>query len=260
MNGNNYLLSGNIFFNYKECYLLSISGSERVYIGSNPSELLLYLIKHHGNTATMDDINKHFFEKGRVVNAATATQYISKLRKVFRTLDNKSDIITTIKGGGYHIPSDIEVVKKSASSKLLDDDREMNNDLDTSNVCLSKKNYFSKFRYILFAVMLPIFIFVVFFLYFNDGLYFSPVKDVNYRFEFTKNECFFYVDRDPIEKNLDQNESFSKDIMTYCKKYPYVYVTYFDYSNNYSLIFCKTPAKLGEDITVCSSVLRLNND
>lgn len=39
MNGNNYLLSGNIFFNYKECSLLSISGSERVYIGSNPSEL-----------------------------------------------------------------------------------------------------------------------------------------------------------------------------------------------------------------------------
>lgn len=110
----------------------------------------------------MDDVNKHFFEKGRVVNAATATQYISKLRKVFRELDNKSDIITTIKGGGYHIPSDIEVVKKSAPSKLLDDDREMNNGLDTSNVCLPKKNYFSKFRYILFAVMLPIFMLVVF--------------------------------------------------------------------------------------------------
>ncbi len=267
MSDNFYLINKNILFNHKGCYLHSKISNTKEPIGANPSGLLLYLIENHGNTVTIDEISNYFLERGRFVNAATATQYISKLRKAMKLLDEKTSVIATIKGGGYHIPRYIDICTYPIAEENIseNEDRERHNSLpevsktEEDDGCRADNKKSPVKTYLLCFISL-----ISFFLGISwSGVNYKDIfgiDNIDYRFETIRNGCNVYIDHDFPEKNTKLESLIFNDIDLYCKSKKYVYLTYFDHSENYSLFFCDSSIQDKKKRQICSSFFRLNND
>ncbi|HBM2987483.1 TPA: winged helix-turn-helix domain-containing protein [Klebsiella aerogenes] len=265
MTVHSYIINKKILFNYKECYLCSIESSNREVIGSNPSGLLLYLIKNHGNAITIDEISNYFIVKGRVVNATTAIQYISKLRKTLKTLEENTSVIATIKGGGYYIPSYIEIteynpeenVSKNTGKIEID---EYISDVESNEVKNVQKRFIFNGKWIsIFGVFSFLICILSFFIIFNDLLSLH-LDEVDYRMVKNDSGCNIYVDHDFPERGSKAENILMMDVALFCNKGKYAYLTYFEYSNNYSVIFCKKPIYKNKGRDICSSLSRFGND
>ncbi len=264
MTVHSYIINRNILFNSKECYLFSTESGNREIIGSNPSGLLLYLIKNQGSTVTLDEISDYFMGKGRVVNATTAIQYISKLRKTLRSLEETGSVIETIKGGGYYIPSHIDISEYNSNDSVVS-----NSDINTyqesfdegiSEIPIAHQGFKlnGKFTSIIPMVFLFIFSFLIFVIW--NSYFFTHLGDVEYRIKKVNEGCSISIDHDYPEEGSYAENILIKDLSRYCNKYKFAYLTYFDYSNNYSIIFCKDPIYKSADRDICSSLSRLGND
>ncbi|HCR0142554.1 TPA: winged helix-turn-helix domain-containing protein [Klebsiella aerogenes] len=253
-----YIINKKILFNYKECYLSSTESSNREAIGSNPSGLLLYLIKNQGNTVTIDEISNYFMIKGRVVNATTAIQYISKLRRALKSLEENTSVIETIKGGGYYIPSYIDIIESSSGDNVTSDSEGNTNESffgkdDSHDInqkfSLSKK---SGIAICIFVVLLII----------TGLISFCPtyLREVDYRMEKNIKGCNIYVEHDYPVKGSNAEIRLMKDTDLFCQKNKFAYLTYFEYSNNYSVIFCKDSINKNRGRDICSTLSRLGID
>ena len=265
MNINEYIINKKIVFNYKECYLSHVDNGSRELIGSNPSGLLLFLIKNHGNTITVDEISNYFLERGRVVNSTTAIQYISKLRKTIKSLEENTTVIATIKGGGYYIPGYIDIdeyIHESFSdlAAITTDNSGDSNETDGEDYSVfSFKSVHKKNKYFVVSIVLS-FILGLTAIFLSKEVLSIYMENVNYRKESVYNGCNVYIDHDFPEKGSEIEPIILNDLEYFCKKRKYAYLTYYEYSKNYSIIFCKTPIQKGDKNTICSSVIRLSND
>ncbi|HBY9712684.1 winged helix family transcriptional regulator [Klebsiella aerogenes] len=264
-----YIINKKTLFNYKECYLCSIESSNREVIGSNPSGLLLYLIKNQGNTVTIDEISNYFMVKGRVVNSTTAIQYISKLRKTFKSLEENTSIIETIKGGGYYIPSYIDIIEyNEGDNAYINTERDMleasfedENEYDNAGDIHQRFAQSKKYKNICYVLLTLVLIFsFLFIIDIFNGNVFTHYEKVNYRMEKVINGCSVYIDHDYPDKGSKVEVVLMKDINIFCNKNKFAYLTYFEYSSNYSIIFCKEPIYKNKKRDICSSLSRLGND
>ncbi|HBU8526146.1 winged helix-turn-helix domain-containing protein [Klebsiella aerogenes] len=254
-----YIINKKILFNYKECYLSSTESSNREAIGSNPSGLLLYLIKNQGNTVTIDEISNYFMVKGRVVNATTAIQYISKLRRALKSLEENKSVIETIKGGGYYIPSDIDIIENSTEYNVTSDSEGIANEpffgKDDSHDIYQKFGL-SKRNGIAICIFIALLIFI------TELISFTPASfgEVDYRMEKIIKGCNIYVEHDFPEKGSNAEIRLMKDTDLFCHKNKFAYLTYFEHSNNYSIIFCKASIYKNRGRDICSTLSRLGID
>lgn len=265
MNNHIYIINKNIIFNAKECYLCTTRNNMRELIGANPSVVLQYLIKSQGETISLDEISNFFMSKGRVVNAATTIQYISKLRKTFKALGETTTVIETIKGGGYYIPRYIVI----AETHLSDTEKitQMTQGVDgaqeepepgviENDYCLNNQQdvLFSRVTYFLLLINCLLFFFI------TKSLISPHFREINYRLELEHNGCSVYADHDFPEKDSALQTIIFKDIDMLCKSKSYAYLTYIDYSKSYSIFVCNSPLVKGSKKNICSSITRLNND
>lgn len=264
MTVHSYIINRNILFNSKECYLFSTESGNREIIGSNPSGLLLYLIKNQGSTVTLDEISDYFMGKGRVVNATTAIQYISKLRKTLRSLEETDSVIETIKGGGYYIPSHIDISEYNSDDSVISNSDtntnqeffgEENSEILSAHQEIKLNGHFTSIIYMVFFCFFSFLIYVIWHSYF-----FTHLGDVEYRIKKNYEGCSISIDHDYPEEGSYAENILIKDLRRYCNKYKFAYLTYFDYSNNYSIVFCKDPIHKSTGRDICSSLSRFGND
>lgn len=264
MTVHSYFINKNILFNSKECYLFSTESGNREIIGSNPSGLLLYLIKNQGSTITLDEISDYFMGKGRVVNATTAIQYISKLRKTLRSLDENGSMIETIKGVGYYIPSHIDITEYNPEECIAS-----NTDISISDESFAQESateispyhgvkILRKSKFII-GILLSIISFFLSFVVWHT-VFFTHVGELDYRLSKVIDGCTILIDHDYPDEGSNAESILKKDLHRFCNKYKYAYLTYFEYSNNYSIVFCKDSIYKNKGRDVCSSLSRFGND
>ena len=264
MTKNTYTINKKILFNYKECHLYSITSNTREPLGSNPSWLLLFLIKNNGNAVSLEEISAYFMEKGRVVNSTTAIQYISKIRKALKSLGEHTTVIATIKGGGYYIPGYIDI---SASPPLcidsIDKEKVVATDISADVLAIDTESDVvnlprgKSMPLLKLLLLVPFIIFCVTLVWLLLPAHFDHVK---YRKIQILNGCTIYADHDIPEKGSKIEKSIFNEKDISCKNKPYVYLTYFEYSDNYSLFLCNVPIDDKRVKNICSSILRLSND
>lgn len=287
------VINDSLLFNYRECYLLSISSGERIYIGAKPAEVLKYLIEHQGESVTLEQLDGCWQKKGLTINKSSTIQYISKLRKAFRTLDDNAEIITTIKGGGYHIATDILIksgehlplgqsqLDESTNditlthsvdisgtgipvqnqppagnwNNLCDDCNDENQESSVKSRSHKSKNDSQLFLHKLLMLLTTVVVLIAICLFFLN----KNIKTVDYRFDFNDGGCHFYVDYDSISIDKSIKDSIVNEVRKNCLQKPYIYTTYFDSSDNYTLFACSNNILDSHEFVNCTSIARINN-
>ncbi|MHA1092224.1 winged helix-turn-helix domain-containing protein [Enterobacter ludwigii] len=106
------------------------------------SRLLTFLLEHHGEVASRDDILETVWEShGLRSSNNSLNKYIADLRKVFSNLELTGDIIITVPKIGFMFNREIEVDKEPA----VDDDR-FESELQQSIVSTDNKPSKTKFK------------------------------------------------------------------------------------------------------------------
>ncbi|BDH47356.1 hypothetical protein TUM12370_34000 [Salmonella enterica subsp. enterica serovar Choleraesuis] len=278
-----FSINKTMIFNHKECYISAMDTGEKSYIGAKPSALLLFLIKNQGEPMTLDGIGSALSQSGILLNKTSIIQYISRLRKIFRTFDFSNEIITTIKGGGYHIAIDIPIsnisedfLSSSPSDDFIEDECEsvldvtklnstddvITNSLgasgqrpvfDNSVGCAREIRSLCGLKWLIAVIVMIAAICIAF-------IQKNKFSEVRYRYDFTAGGCTFYVDRDSVTSNSKIKQSILSDVGAGCKRKPFVYITYFESSSNYSLFSCNSKITQDNTRTICSSVARFDNE
>lgn len=126
------------------------------------SRLLQFLIEHHGNNVTKDDILSQVWEAhGLRASTHSMNKYISELRQMFRTLGVDDEVIVTIPRVGFSIPAAVTI-----SSPVVEIRQDS---LVLPELSAKKQNYFFKnYQIILLVTMIVFFLGTLFYVFQTD--------------------------------------------------------------------------------------------
>nr|WP_283093678.1 winged helix-turn-helix domain-containing protein [Citrobacter sp. JGM124] len=126
------------------------------------SRLLQFLIEHHGNNVTKDEILSQVWEThGLRASTHSMNKYISELRQMFRTLGVSEEVIVTIPRVGFSIPETV-MVSLLVSKGGLDD-------LPApESIPKGKSYYFNNYRVILLIAMVVFFLGALIYTFYTD--------------------------------------------------------------------------------------------
>ena len=144
-----YILHNTIEFNTDELTLERLHEPfAAVTLTVTMSRLLLFLVEHHGNNVTKDDILSQVWEaNGLRASTHSLNKYISELRQMFRTLGVDEEVIVTIPRVGFSIPETILI------SSLAD--AAPQSDLPLSESHSKEQGYrFKDYQFILLVIMI----------------------------------------------------------------------------------------------------------
>lgn len=248
---------------------LGVRGSETV-LHAPVSRCLLLLLQHPGTVISQEEIFREVWEKhGQYVTANTLYQNVSLLRKGMRNAGVLTSIIKTVPKVGFVFKGKVQVLEEeimypaqndivnlqpalaknvSTNTSTVQSESPVQQMLSVDNNTdplikrrwslshLLKGNSSVHFFYssLLFAITLFL-------------LTMSPAQSIRFFNTHKKiaeiNQCSVYIDRDFLQKNLNENLDTLKARNLVCGPEQFVYITRTATHDNMLVLFCDTNAE-----------------
>ncbi|WP_162791107.1 winged helix-turn-helix domain-containing protein [Enterobacter asburiae] len=129
-----YLIDERIIYRMDDDALIPVGNAEqRIDLTLTGSRLLQLLIIHQGVVLPRETLYKHIWEDhGLVASSSSLTQYISVLRRIFRTLEVNGDVIVTVPRIGFMLSAELSITR--ISSQTQTDNQPSETDPETSDM------------------------------------------------------------------------------------------------------------------------------
>lgn len=258
-----YNINNETFFYPEQGLLKGCKSENEAKLSISAISCFELLIENHGVIVSQDMFFERVWQVRRIIiTSNTLAKIISQLRQSLIKSGCQYDIIRTIKGKGYLLPSAFEVTKieNNAQPSLHTEDivevsthDKLEPDVATENeISTSHKHEKSKKFFILLSII-PIFIILALLIQ-----SFYPEKRIGYEFYTTSHGCNFYFisdsnsNKENILSLLMKRESFD------CAQAPYVYVTSYKEMSHYSLFSCKEPIDTKKKSNQCYTIVHFN--
>lgn len=258
-----YNINSETFFYPEQGILKGCKSENEAKLSISAISCFELLIENHGIIVTQDMFFERVWQVRRIIiTSNTLAKIISQLRQSLIKAGCKYDIIRTIKGKGYLLPSAFEVTKIENNSQpysLAEDiqeeptqDKHEPNIATVNKISISHGHDKTKKLFVLLSLT-TIFIILALVI---QSVY--SEKRIGYEFYSTSHGCNFYFisdsnsNKENILSLLMQREKLD------CAQAPYVYVTSYKELHHYSLFSCKEPIETTKKSNQCYTIVHFN--
>lgn len=274
-----YILDNELFFNSEEFILTHLISKKKINLGKKPSLLLKALIERQGEVYSVEEFIEVELENGRVITAASVTQYISKIRRSFRSVGFFQQVIQTATGDGYYLSKSVQVEVVNLQDEM-DVEETFSATAETQGVMEIEQNtmeyihrsngkllYLSELRSPRFlisglmvacAVILLVNIFIYYQNKFNGAKINESIVQDLYPYHVSMGGCEYYLDVSSPDDKASAIAAVQKDRFFKCGRKKYKYITMYNNTPHYAYISCNVALNSQSPSKKCYSVMNFN--
>lgn len=274
-----FILDNELFFNSEEFILTHLMSKKKINLGKKPSLLLKALIERQGDIYSVEEFIELELLHGRVITAASVTQYISKIRRSFRSVGFFQQVIQTATGDGYYLSKSVnvelinlqdEIDVEQTLAATVESQEVM--DIETNTVEYlhgghGKWLYRSELRsprflitglIIACSVILLVNIFIYYQSKYNGAkISESQIADL-YPYHVSLGGCEYYLDVSSQDDKESVIAAIKKDRFFKCGRKKFKYITMYNSTPHYSYISCNVSIDSKSPAKKCYAVMNFN--